>query len=217
MNTREEKTKVAIELWKTLKVDKCVMNFSCGGDSMNDYNFEFFNKDEELIDSKELDNFFQDEVFENVEFYVNSDGHYIGEDGTVLITLDEEDETIFIYEKTSQSEWSENYSEVGFFVLTNEEVTILRDKVHSLIGSSDGATTNYKGDCILTDEEEELIKGLETRITYFSDDFEHIEVEGEPSDWFNFTTNLGKDELVIDDENKLSVLIERSFYVYKDE
>jgi hypothetical protein len=217
VNTREEKTKNAIELWKKLNISECVMNFSCGGDSMNDYNFIFTNKENEIVESLELDYFFQDEVFENVEFYVNSDGHYIGEEGEVLISLDNEDETLFIYEKSSQSEWNENFSGQGVFPLTIEEINFLQDKVHSIIGGTDGKDFNYKRDCILRDEEEVLAKNLLDRISEFAEDFEDFESEGEPSDWFNFTTNLGEDELVIDANNNLEIAIERSFYVMKDE
>ena len=81
-----------ITLWKENKIHECIMEFSCGGDSMNDYDFKFYDKKGKEIVCVELKDFFEDEVFRRVEFYVNSDGHYIGEFGQVVITLNDEDE-----------------------------------------------------------------------------------------------------------------------------
>ena len=85
-------TNEAIALWKELGITSATMEFSCGGDSMNDYHFNFYNSENKQVENGELDSFFDDEVFREVEFYVNSDGHYIGEFGSVEITLDEDDE-----------------------------------------------------------------------------------------------------------------------------
>ena len=99
-------TNEAIALWKELGITSATMEFSCGGDSMNDYHFTFYNVNSENkeVESSELDSFFDDEVFRNVEFYVNSDGHYIGESGTVEIELDEDDEVTLDPNKKTQTQ-----------------------------------------------------------------------------------------------------------------
>ena len=83
----------AIKLWKELKIESGTMEFSCGGDSMNDYSFTFYGGGKE-IESSELKDYFDDAVYKHVEFYVNSDGHYQGEAGTVEITLDNDDDDL---------------------------------------------------------------------------------------------------------------------------
>ena len=76
-------TNEAIALWKELGITTANMEFSCGGDSMNDYHFSFYNSENKEVQSGELESFFDDEVFRGVDFYVNSDGHYIGEFGKI--------------------------------------------------------------------------------------------------------------------------------------
>src|ERR1700691_5187239 len=100
--------KETIELWNKLKIESCTMKFSCGGDSMNDYSFTFYGGGKE-IESPELKDYFDDAVYKHVEFYVNSDGHYQGEAGTVEITLDDDDD--FSYCKAAQSEYEEEHVE----------------------------------------------------------------------------------------------------------
>ena len=107
----------AVQEWKRLGITSCTMQFSCGGDSMNDYSFEFCKDGVGKVESEELKDFFDNEVFKKVEFYENSDGHYIGEAGSVEIELngtgEEDDEHFFSYSKTSQSEWNESFTETA--------------------------------------------------------------------------------------------------------
>ncbi len=87
----------AVSEWKKLGIENANMEFSCGGDSMSDYSFTFYTKNttpggtENIsVESEELVLFFDRQIFDDVEFYVNSDGHYIGESGNVVITLNDE-------------------------------------------------------------------------------------------------------------------------------
>jgi hypothetical protein len=208
----------AIQTWKEKNITECVMEFNCGGDQMNDYTFTFHTKDGE-IKCEELDTYFDGEVYKNVEFYVNSDGHYMGEAGVVNITL-EDDEESFSYSKDAESEWSETFSEVGYFPLTEDYKNFIQDKVQSIVGGEDGETINYKGDCILTDEDEKLIERLEIDLSDFAGNLEIKEAEGEGGDWFRFTTNALEDDdddsngLTITDEG-LMISVERTYYVYR--
>ena len=43
MKATNEETNEMIELWKKLDIQRCEMEFSCGGDSMNETDFKFFN------------------------------------------------------------------------------------------------------------------------------------------------------------------------------
>ena len=152
-------TQEAVKLWKELGITECEMEFSCGGDSMNDYTFTFF-KGSEKIESPELDTFFEDEVYKHVEFYVNSDGHYMGESGKVHIELDEEDDELlfqnhpFTYSKSAQSEFSERFTSVGEMKLTKKELEFLQKNVSNINGGDGDFNMNFKRDFILTDEDE---------------------------------------------------------------
>lgn len=212
-----------IKMWQDHNVKECIMTFDCGGDSMGETNFVLYDKNDDTVECQELINYFDDQVYKEVEFYVNSDGHYQGEFGTVSITLeedeDDDDEMVFMYSKSSQSNWSETFTEVVDVELTDEQVKFVSEKVLSIVGGDGSQTINYKIDCILTDEEEQISEDLMNLIDQTANDHTFENEEGEASDWFNFTTNLDDDvnmeiNLV---GNTLKVQVSRSFDVIKDE
>lgn len=214
-------TNEAIALWKELGITSATMEFSCGGDSMNDYHFTFYNSNSENkeVESSELDSFFDDDVFRQVEFYVNSDGHYIGEFGSVEISLDEDDEEnpTFSYYKSAQAEWSESYSDEVVVELTEKEVEFVRTKVRNLVGSQDGSSINYKGDCILNDEEEQISDTLLEKITNEVENHEFEDAQGDQEDWFQFNTDeVDGDVLPKIEGNKLFISATRQFLVLTD-
>ena len=213
-------TNEAIALWKELGITSASMEFSCGGDSMNDYHFNFYNANSENkeVESSELDSFFDDEVFRNVNFYENSDGHYIGESGTVEISLNEdEEEPIFLYYKSAQAEWSESFTDEIVVELTEKEVEFVRTKVLNLVGSQDGSSINYKGDCILDNEEEQISDTLLVKITDKVENHEFETAQGEQEDWFQFNTDeVDGDELPKIEGNKLYISATRQFLVLTD-
>jgi len=209
-----------IALWKEKGITECSMEFNCGGDQMNDYTFTFYTKEGE-IKCDELESYFENEVYNQVEFYVNSDGHYMGEAGYVYIRLDEDDEdnVDFTYTKDAESEWNETFSEVAYFPLTDDYKKFIQDKVQSIVGGEDGEVINYKSDCILTDEDEALIERLEIELHDFACDVEISEAEGEAGEWFRFTTNIEDEDddsmgVTITDEG-LKVSVEKTYYIYK--
>jgi hypothetical protein len=212
-----------IALWKEKGITECSMEFNCGGDQMNDYTFTFHTKEGE-IKCDELESYFENEVYNQVEFYVNSDGHYMGEAGYVYIRLDEDDEdnVDFTYTKDAESEWNETFSEVAYFPLTDDYKKFIQDKVQSIVGGEDGEAINYKGDCILTDEEEAIADSLQSDLRDFACDVEISDAEGEAGDWFRFSTNNPEDDDADDDtmgvtitDDGLKVSVEKTYYVYK--
>jgi hypothetical protein len=211
MKTQTVELEQSLKTWKDLKIDHCIMNFSCGGDSMNDFSFEFFDENENVLHSDELDKFFEEEVFDRVDFYVNSDGHYLGEFGTVHIELNEE-ENRFEYSKSGSSEYSETTTENFDYQLTDEEFILLRDKISDINGDSWSTNVNYKTDCIINDDESNILEELENKIKDFicSVDFENELGESqEETDVFECTV-----ENDLNEENKtISISITRSYYV----
>lgn len=210
-----------IQLWKEKNIDRVVLTFSAGGDSMGDMEWEVFGKDNQVVDETELTDYFENEVFREVEFYEVSDGQYMGEFGTVTITFeedeDDEDGGIFVYDKEAQSEYEETFSSVMEVELSDEEVKLLTDKIENINGSEwdNEPNINYKDDCVLTDEEETLLNDLVSKIKDMSSDFE-VEGQGEEVDSDrNFDTGDSGDGLDIDG-NVLQVNVSARFYFTQD-
>jgi hypothetical protein len=216
-----------IALWNEKNIARCEMEFTCGGDQMNDTSFNLFDNENRGVICEEIVDYLDNEVYNQVEFYVNSDGHYQGEAGIVTIELNDEGDD-FTYSKSSESEWNESFSEVGYCELTEEEIAFVKDKIHSLVGGGDGEATNYKGDCILTDEDVVLLESITDKIRDFATDYQFENSEGEESDWFTYTTDMGEADVDTDVEydennptlikgNTIAININKSFTVYKDE
>jgi hypothetical protein len=179
---------------------------------MNDTSIEIYDKEDNIIEVPEISDYFDEAVYNNVDFYEASDGHYMGEDGKVIITLTD-DEDGFDYCKDSQEEWCENELFTEKFVLTDEEVDFIDKYVADINGNmSDGDyNVNYKVDFVQTDELIELEQELVKKIENYFDNYDHkleevtgwntIEVQGD----------------TLDKENK-TIDLEMSFqhYVYKD-
>jgi hypothetical protein len=217
----------AVSEWKKLGIDNANMEFSCGGDSMSDYSFTFYTKNKSAVtgrpenievESELLISFFDLQIFDDVEFYVNSDGHYIGESGNVVITLNDEEDG-FVYDKQSQSEWSESYEETINIKLSKEEIEFVKNKILNINGGQDGdATFNYKIDCVITDEEEELIEVLGKRLENECETYEFEEAEGEQEDWYTWSTNQEVDDVIqFTEEDELVVMVRRNFIQYKQD
>jgi len=206
--------KEIVNLWKELNIDHVNFNFSCGGDSMNETDIEIFDKEGELVENQELVNYFDRVVYNRVDFYVNSDGHYMGESGTVEITLNE-DEDDFYYSKNAQSEWSEHFTGQAIVTLTDEETAFVSEFVDNINGGGDGFTINYKKDFIVTDSQEKLVAELEEKINKVAYDFEPENAQGEASDWITYTTNEDNEELTLEG-NELTLSVSREYYVYTE-
>jgi hypothetical protein len=211
-------TNEAIALWKELGITTANMEFSCGGDSMNDYHFSFYNSENKEVQSGELESFFDDDVFKRVEFYVNSDGHYIGESGNVSIELSEDEENPdFVYYKNAQAEWSESFTDEVAVELTEKEVEFVRSKVLNLVGSQDGNAINYKGDCILNNEEEQISDTISQKISDVVMNHEFENAEGDEEEWFQYNTDeVDSDVLPKIVGNTLFVSLTKQFLVYTD-
>ncbi len=225
MQTENLKTIPEIKLWKELGITSCTMEFSCGGDSMNDYNFTFYKTNNKKgknqpaviqIECKELTDYFDNQVFREVEFYEASDGHYIGESGSVEITLDDDEES-FSYYKNSQSEWSERTSEVIDIKLTKNEIEFINNYVLNINGGDGDVNVNFKTDFIMTDDDDTLLEELKDKINDVASNHSP-ECDGELDEWYSFTTNGDGDleQLTIED-NHLKVEISNSFTTYRDE
>jgi len=207
----------AIKTWKKLGLVKCTLTFDCGGDSMGSTSYAFFDKDDKEVENKELADFFENVVYDKVEFYVNSDGHYQGEFGTVEITIDEDDEDDFVYQKNAQSEYSENMTSKIEVELSPEMIKFIKENVLNINGGEgDEVTINFSRDFIMTDKQEKLLEKIKTKIENATSEFEpELEnEENELQDWFTFTTNEEGEVLKIKG-NSLTLEITNSYTEYR--
>lgn len=201
-------TNDAIKLWKELNIDKCTMEFSCGGDSMNDTEFTLYDKDNNVVESEELADYFDNVVYNEVDFYEVSDGHYMGEFGQVEITLEEDDdEPYFSYDKQAQAEWEETFSDTMYVELSEKESEVLK-KVSNINSSfmDSEKNINYKDDCVITEEESNTLDELLEKILNMADLFE-IEGKGEEQE----ESRRYESDIEIE-EGKLLVEVSASFY-----
>lgn len=209
--------KDVIKLWKKLKIKECILTFDCGGDNMGSTDFIFTDVDDKEIESAELTAFFNEAIYNNVEFYVNSDGHYQGESGTVTITYNE-DEKDFDYDKSATSEWSESCRNIMEVELTDEMVNFIKENVSNINGGRDGGiVVNYKKDLILSDADEKLVEELQYLIETETSEYDPDDVP-EIDEWYTFTTNnpdTSLKELTLEGNN-LKIEITNSYTEFKD-
>lgn len=205
----------AIERWKELGIAYAEFNFSCGGDSMNDTELEFFTKNGSVSDN-DLWDYFDTKVYEKVDFYADSGGHYLGEQGTVTITLEDEgtDEglivQVFAYNKTATSEYRETFTVHIEVKLTQEEINFFYEFVESMEGEDNQCVTNFSKDFLLTEERKALLDSIQKKIIDASCEAEFDESDGEQSERFQYsTTGTHRKGLVYVD-------VSRPFSVFRD-
>lgn len=207
-------TEDAIKLWKELRIETCTMDFNCGGDSMGDTSFSF-SDDKGDVSCQELEDYFDNEVYQRVDFYVNSDGHYQGESGTVDITLNDDGDD-FDYCKNAQSEYSETHTSETEIELSPEMVAFINDNVSNINGADEGEVViNFKREFIMTDEQEKIQEKLQEKIYDEISAYEPDDLNGDIDEWFSFTTNEEGEELTIEG-NRLKVTVRNSYTEYRD-
>ena len=54
MKTQTVELEQSLKLWKKSLIDHCVMEFSCGGDSMNEFTFLFYDENKNVLHSEDI-------------------------------------------------------------------------------------------------------------------------------------------------------------------
>ena len=216
----------AIQIWKENAIINAIITYDCGGDSMGDMTTVFYAENGEITfdGSNNLADYLENLSFEKVEYYVNSDGHYMGENGTVEIFLDEDmDEPDFDFLKSAEYEYSESeYYEI-WVELTDIEKNTLKKYVQSIMAEEDIYQFDYLGDSIISNDELEILNKIAYKIIEKTDLYwqenEFLFEECNHSIWATFEnffeTNLDN-ELIFEDNN-LKIFGRFEGYVYKDE
>lgn len=213
-----ESVEKIIQIWNELQITHIDFEFTCGGDSMNDTTLNI-HKGDEIIENETISTYFDHEVYNAVEFYVNSDGHYMGEEGNVLIQMNDEGDG-FDYMKSAQAEYCERITSEVEVELTDEEIEFVKEFVRDINGGeSEDANLNYKKDFIINEKRKELIDSIGEKVVDICGGFTpEIEGSGELNDWYSFTTN---EDDITDSEitfkgNKLIVMVSNEYYDFVD-
>jgi hypothetical protein len=177
-----------IKEWLDKKIDRAEFEFSCGGDSMNNISLIFFDKEnKEVIMSDESRETLDDNIYENVEFYEDSDGHYQGEFGKVLIEFDEE-ENEFNYSKSATEEWSESFTDIIKLEITPELHKFCKEYVLEISGESDFLDIEYAKDFYINSEKCKMLEDIQEIINKAIDNHEpENTLAGELEDYVNMS------------------------------
>jgi hypothetical protein len=207
-----EDEKDAVKLWEKLGVSNATLTFNCGGDSMGDTDWELFDKYGGVVSSDELVNYFNTVVYDEVDFYVNSDGHYIGEFGTVEVELtDEGEDSTFMYAKCASSEWEESIHNDIEIELTENEANYIKSFVSDINGGEDeDVNFNYKKDFIKTDEMVEIEGSIAEKVNKDTSEYQ-------PEDCYDLRDMYQFESKCDFNDNSLIVEITNYDYVIKDE
>lgn len=170
-----------LEIWNSLNIEKVVFTFDCGGDSMNETSIEIFNTDGDIVENEDLSTYFDNEVYDECEFYVNSDGHYLGEHGEVIITLNgdydgtDDNPSIFTYDKQSSEEFSESETVELKVKLSTSEIEYIESNVSSIEGGEWGEPEfNFKRDFVYDTKHSIIEENISSTIKNFIEMSENI-------------------------------------------
>jgi hypothetical protein len=207
------------QLWKKYDINRVLCNFTCGGDSMGDMDWEVVDEKDKTLkfsEVSEITDYFDGEIFNKVDFYEVSDGNYMGEYGTVTITLNEEGDG-FDYHKESYSEFNEQYSDIMDVTLSDREVELVKEYVKNINGGDGDIILNYKKDGILSEEDDEILDSLKERIKDEAYDLDIEEADGEWDESCNFTTDINEnDGDVVIEGNTLKVRVNKNYNVERE-
>jgi hypothetical protein len=154
-------------------------------------------------------------VYNEVEFYVNSDGHYQGEFGSVEITLEGDDDEWYLnYSKSSEAEFNEEQTEEVCVKLTDVEIAFLDKNILNINGDESNFSFVFKGDVFLTDEDEVFLEGLENKISVGIRDYEPSVDEGELQEYYRF--NTPENSLYINENGEVVFEVHYSVTIYRD-
>lgn len=213
--TKDERELEIIKQWKELRITLVEFQFDCGGDSMGSTDF-YVKTNEGDINAPEIVGYFEDEVYKNVVFYEDSNGNYIGESGVVEITLIEDEEPFFNYDKISTSEWNETIFKTEKVELTNEEAEFVRNYITSFNGRNDNEyTINYLQDFIMSDKQEEMIVSIINKVDdmALNLDMDDVVGDGEITDHELYSYEY----VDMADENHMNVQVNKSAYITKED
>jgi hypothetical protein len=175
-----------IELFKQHNVSQVVIEFDAGGDQVNTLDIsQIVDENQNDITTPKLIKEFEgliDMCFGRVDFYANSDGHYQGEYGQIIVeVITENGEEDLEFSKYSTSTYNETHEEnfEAEKVLSPNLIDFCKENVEGILLDSDSVkvVANYSKDIILTKEIEKILEEifdqLDGFITKLLENFNH--------------------------------------------
>ena len=166
--TSKEDRDALKELFTSGQIDKIEWTYHAGGDSLNDYEHKYLLNGEEVTPNNPIDP--TDYILDNIEIADASDGHYLGEFGTVHVTL--EDAELSVY-KDYQSEWSQTYTEELSLELSPEAAKVF-ENIETLryeVCNADLEELAFKKDLFVNDEIATIIEDTIDEAVDVADNF----------------------------------------------
>jgi|1048.fasta_scaffold73782_1 hypothetical protein len=213
------------DLWLELKVDHILIEYSCGSDDTYLEGTMIYDQSGSQIYSNELTDYFEEKVFKKVDFVDATDNYYLGESGTVKITmvekgysLDYDDEGKefkdywyeFIYNKKGEEKYLYKIQNKLFVPLEESTINLINDKLTNIYGSHSTVIVNLKNDTILTEEENILLEKLKLEIDKLCKEF-NPQSDKDIIDWYDFGTyfekHINDGDEILEDVNRDSNLI----------
>ena len=165
--TTQDEVNQIKELFTSGKVDKIVWNYQAGGDSLNDYSNNFYLNDEEVT-IEDID--VSDYVLDVVDIAEAGDGHYLGEFGNVIITLQDDELQVV---KDYQTEWNVSEDETMYVSVSEKQIEILKKIKGFTISVYEHSLEDidFTEDLYITDEMSTAIDNIVENVIDKADDF----------------------------------------------
>lgn len=169
MNWTNEQDRNALkELFTSGQIDKIEWTYHAGGDSLNDHEHKYLLNGEEVTLNNPIDP--TDYILDNIDIAEASDGHYLGEFGTVHVTLEDAELSVF---KDYQSEWSQTYTEELSLEVSPEAAKVL-ENIETLryeLCNADLEELEFKKDLFVNDEMATIIEDTVEEAVAVADNF----------------------------------------------
>lgn len=150
--------------FKEKGISYAIFTYDAGNDSFNDMVLDFYDTNDKLLEINDsgFETLVEDLIFKNCTFYEASDGHYMGESGTVTISIEEDDdEEYFNFDKDTKYAYNENILSEIEIILTPIQLDFVENYVSNINGETySDVNINYKTDFIINNERQIIINEL---------------------------------------------------------
>lgn len=162
------------KIWDKYGIAKITTDFDMGGDSGELSEIEAFDINENPISlEKDEISIIERDIYDNVQFYEVSDGHYCGENGTVTVECEDGE---FVFNKEGTAEYSEAEQVIVSIKFDDQEIEYIKEYLSDFGRSRwDGQIFIYKKDFIFTERHQEIEDSIQKKIDFFLYNYNYID------------------------------------------
>lgn len=150
-------------------------------------------------------------ISEEVDFDTATDDVYYGEQGLIIVALNE-DKTELVCRRKSEKEFRESVMSDTEYEITPEEASMLKKYVDEMTLDSwdwnGNVEIKYKPDIIISDKDFSIIENISDKLSTYAMSFSHENVEGEVME-----DNTGLNTLEDSDKNILIKEVDGRYYI----